>query len=400
MLKNLNMKKIIFTALMGIGMVWSASAQMKVVSTGDILMKNTGITSTTADLDIPVHNSDRNNFQAGSYGIQSLGALNGFLTHNSFHDAAHGGGKMVLRTTGAGAMAQFFNGRIIYRTMPYASAGSAVSFTDALVIQNIDNGANVQIGFPWTSPKSDKLAVNGTVGATAFNVIASDRRLKENFSDFKYGLKEVLQLKPVNFNYNGKIGINDNSTHVGLIAQELMELVPQLVHEFKHKEVDVQSDIGGKMREKNEKTYYTIRDNEVKYLLINAIKEQQKQIESQEQRINDLEELIKSQFNQGINSQSIKISSSSISKKSELNQNIPNPFINNTSISYKLPKNSQRASLNIYGIGGTIIKEIDLDTSNKEGQVNLNTIELGPGTYLYQLIIDGVHSESRRMIKN
>lgn len=390
------MKKIIFTMLMSMAMV-GAFAQLKVVSNGDILVKNTGLGTTTSNLDIPVHNSNRNNFQAGSFGIQSFADNNGFLTHNSYFDIAQGGNRVVMRTAGRGALAQFFDGRVIYRVVPNGAAGAPVAFTDALVIQN---NANVQIGYPWTAPQASKLAVNGAVSATAFNMI-SDRRLKQNTTEFKYGLNEVLKLKPIYFQYNGKAGITDESTHIGLFAQDLREVVPELVNEFKYQEVDVINDLAGEVSETGkEETYYSIKDNEVKYLLINAIKDQQQLIEDKDARITELEEklaALEDKVNDIVNQYDVNLGGGL--SDAGLGQNIPNPFNGETQIAYNIPENAKSSQMNVYDMNGRLLKTISISHTGK-GNLNLQASDIPAGTYSYQLVVDNQLIGTKKMVKS
>ena len=54
------------------------------------------------------------------------------------------------------------------------------------------------------------------------------QKLKTNIVDTKYGLKDVLNLRGVDFNWKEKReGVRD----VGFIAQEVQEVVPELVKE-------------------------------------------------------------------------------------------------------------------------------------------------------------------------
>ncbi|TVR77439.1 MAG: hypothetical protein EA412_11095 [Chitinophagaceae bacterium] len=66
------------------------------------------------------------------------------------------------------------------------------------------SGAHVTVGGVWTD--------------------ASDRRLKFDIDNTQYGLKEVLALRPVDY----KMHI-DSSRQVGFIAQEMLEIVPEVV---------------------------------------------------------------------------------------------------------------------------------------------------------------------------
>src|SRR5690606_15750088 len=53
---------------------------------------------------------------------------------------------------------------------------------------------------------------------------ASDVRLKENISNTKYGLEEVLLFRPVNYTMKA-----NGSAQVGFIAQEMREIIPEVV---------------------------------------------------------------------------------------------------------------------------------------------------------------------------
>lgn len=88
---------------------------------------------------------------------------------------------------------------------------------------NITSGGNVVINNLGT----------GTVysnAGTLTNTNPSDERLKENITDLGYGLNEILQLRPVSYNW-----INDTAnqgTQFGFIAQEVQEIMPELINEF------------------------------------------------------------------------------------------------------------------------------------------------------------------------
>jgi hypothetical protein len=92
----------------------------------------------------------------------------------------------------------------------------------------------------------------------------SDKRLKENIVDCNFGLKEIVQLNPKNYNLiqDGLIKpINENDplvqarTRTGLIAQEVLDVIPSIVS-------------GGEGEE-----YYSLDYNMIIPILINAIKE-------------------------------------------------------------------------------------------------------------------------------
>jgi len=109
-----------------------------------------------------------------------------------------------------------------------------------------------------TQNAANKLTVNGSISASAFNV-SSDKRLKTGIRNTNYGLKEIMNLRPVSWDWkNSAMG---TKRQLGLIAQEAKIEIPEIVSG-------------------NEKTgTLSINYTELIPVLINAIKEQQKQID-------------------------------------------------------------------------------------------------------------------------
>lgn len=102
---------------------------------------------------------------------------------------------------------------------------------------------------------------------------ASDRRLKENIKDLDLNCLDLIN----NINLR-EFSWKDDEEHkpvVGAIAQELKQVLPEkYVHEF----------IGGK---ETDDEYLSINDSKLIYLLIGAIQEQQKEIESLKTKIDN-----------------------------------------------------------------------------------------------------------------
>jgi hypothetical protein len=101
-------------------------------------------------------------------------------------------------------------------------------------------------------------AVNGAIQT-------SDVRLKKNIHPLPYGLAEVMKLRPVGYNW---LDISNTSNKIGLIAQEVRKIIPEVV-------------IGDERKEKLGMNYA-----EMVPVLINAIKDLNNEI-------NNLEKLIK-----------------------------------------------------------------------------------------------------------
>lgn len=103
-----------------------------------------------------------------------------------------------------------------------------------------------------------QVVAKSTVTATGF-ITSSDRRLKTNIQNLSYGLKTLQALQPVS--YNWKDANQTTQTQLGLIAQDARKIIPEIV-------------IGDESKEN-----LAINYTELIPVLINSIKEQQKQID-------------------------------------------------------------------------------------------------------------------------
>lgn len=114
------------------------------------------------------------------------------------------------------------------------------------------------------------LDTNGVVRAAAF-YYNSDQRLKDSVQPLDAGMETLLKLNPVSFTWNDKAEKMQVGKHdIGLIAQEVEQLVPEAVY------TDGSSG------------YKLVDYPRLVPVLINAIKDQQKQIDELRAEINDL----------------------------------------------------------------------------------------------------------------
>ena len=116
---------------------------------------------------------------------------------------------------------------------------------------------------------SGNMTVNGGIAVT------SDKRLKTNVKTLNRGLDEVLQLTPIVYHYTGEANTPTHRAFIGIYAQDLQQVAPEFVSKYHFEDADV-----GNGAVLNEATYLKVHDSELKYLLINAIKEQQTLIEA------------------------------------------------------------------------------------------------------------------------
>jgi len=143
-------------------------------------------------------------------------------------------------------------------------------YGDIVYIGGDNAGNDAQMGISSTI-RNDVTFWNASTGvqnncyATNF-MSTSDTTLKENINDLNYGLKEVMMLHPISFNY--KKGDNKRK-RVGLIAQEVQKIMPELI-------------------DQKENLYMHYMDYTA--VLTKAIQEQQQIIQEQQKIIQQLQE--------------------------------------------------------------------------------------------------------------
>lgn len=178
----------------------------------------------------------------------------------------------------------FVSGSIGSGISIYANAASGNTFFNIQTYMNGANGAgnlslqpaggNVGIG---TTNPGYKVTCNGEPGANGYTAWTnySDIRFKQDITPLNRDiLTKILQLNPVTFSYNNKNPWGEKSgerTLYGFIAQELQELFPDMVGE-------AQGPDGEK--------YLTTNLSNLSLYLVQAIKEQQSQIEALQTKLN------------------------------------------------------------------------------------------------------------------
>ncbi len=215
-------------------------------------------------------------------------------------------------TSGTGAMSGIrfksgstttaYKGGIFYNTTTTYDRGNMVfALANNIYSTNVDRddarmvlyyNGNVGIGTPESEIPSAKLSVNGHVRpyadassdlggssqrwryvyASYGTILTSDRRMKTDITPLRYGLASVMKLRPVSFKWK-----NDEAegTQLGLIAQEAQEVIPEVV----------------KVGDDEDQTM-GMNYTELIPVLVNAIQEQQKQLDEVRKEV----ELLKQQL--------------------------------------------------------------------------------------------------------
>jgi len=117
---------------------------------------------------------------------------------------------------------------------------------------------------------------NGTVHADndiiAFSATTSDKRLKDDIKTIDNALDKVMNLRGVSYTWNN--GSRKGQKDLGVIAQEVEQVIPEIVREH---ELPLMDDSGEK--------YKTVDYEKMVGVLIEAMKEQQKQIDELKARL-------------------------------------------------------------------------------------------------------------------
>jgi hypothetical protein len=137
-----------------------------------------------------------------------------------------------------------------------ADDGDIVDLNDSFCAMRFTGGVRVHAG-NRTGGVAITLASGGSITATGDITAYSDKRVKENINTIEDALDKVKALRGVTYNRTDK---EDKSEKIGVIAQEIQQVLPQVVHE-------------------QEDGMLGVSYGNITAVLIEAIKEQQAQIE-------------------------------------------------------------------------------------------------------------------------
>lgn len=277
----------------------------------------------------------------------------------------------------------------------------------------IGNGAIVTLSSAVQLGNS--ATTNGVYAYGPYNNI-SDGRFKTNVQEAVKGLAFINKLRPVTYQLNintlddfiiqnmsdsikslHKNGMDfvasATVTHSGFIAQEV-ELAAQ--------QVGFTSSIVH--HPANSSDPYALAYAEIVVPLVKAVQELSKTVDSLKTAMNAC---CHSQAPRSMQ-QSPASDSQTTTKQTDvelinknvlvLDQNVPNPFAEQTTINYYLPDNVTRAQIIFFDQSNKIIKAVDL-TEKGKGTLNIFANDLSNGIYTYSLIIDGQTVETKKMVK-
>lgn len=149
--------------------------------------------------------------------------------------------------------------------------GTNIVFDNNEIIAR-NNGANTTL---YLQNNGGAFEVGGTAAKPGGGswLASSDARLKNQVRPYKDGLTQLQNIQPVYFHYNKESGYDSTKEYIGVLAQDLQQVAPYMVNTFN----------------RNDKEFLGVDNSAMVYMLINAVKEQQEQIELLKKKVNELE---------------------------------------------------------------------------------------------------------------
>lgn len=219
----------------------------------------------------------------------------------------------------------------------------------------------------------------------------SDKRVKDNIKGLEGSLDKILSLKGYSYRFNEnhpfitQEDINRDKTNLGFLAQDLQKIVPEMV---------VQDESTGYLMVENYEQLFPV--------IVEAMKEQQTQIEEKEELITDLIsrldklEEVAAATQQILEDFSLEVTLSG-SAEAILAQNHPNPFNATTNINFFVPHSSDAARIQIFDQNGRLWKSIDI-SDRGHGNLKIHTSEIPSGTFVYNLEVNGRIVSTKKMV--
>jgi hypothetical protein len=240
----------------------------------------------------------------------------------------------------------------------------------------------------------------------------SDGTVKTNVQDITGSLEKVLQMHGVSYDWNHSVHpeLNlDSANHIGFIAQEIEQIDNRLTYlgsdSLYHVEYDkVVPILAEAISELNDTI--VIRDS--------IISAQGAQIQDLNNRLTQLENCLSGilPFLCQLSHQAVQANTPAaqeeIRKTLEvklsnkdvivLDQNVPNPFAEQTVINFSIPESVKKAQILFHDGMGKLLQAVDIQQRGL-GSITVFGSDLSAGTYTYTLVADGINVATKRMVK-
>lgn len=241
------------------------------------------------------------NANAGVYGINEYGAYGrlgwdefGVYGYAPFYDEYSRGGYFIGGKYGTYSSVHTLEDDDYYGFYSWISGGSGTNY--GIWCHTNGTGTNYSIyGHALSGIHNYAGYFNGNVTVTGTFTNPSDERFKENVQPFTHALSKINLMNVHTFNFKQlaeEKHLNlPEGNQIGLIAQELEEILPELVVDNIHS-YNKNEGIEGAESDMEEIEYKGINYIGLIPVLIEGMKEQQEQIEKQQQQIEELKQQI------------------------------------------------------------------------------------------------------------
>lgn len=247
----------------------------------------------------------------------------------------------------------------------------------------------------------------------------SDQSIKTNVQNLSGSLQKVLDMRGVSYDWvhNAHPELNlDSANHVGFIAQELQQIDSRLtfvaddslLHVEYEKVVPILAEA---IEELNSEV---ISKDSIITVLVTENSAQQDEIDDLNNRLSQLENCLS-----GILPYLCKLSQSAVKANTPdaqeevrknlsvtlsdrntiiLDQNVPNPFAEQTVINFSIPETVQKAQIHFYDGYGKLMNSVEV-TERGLGSLTVFGSDLSTGVYTYTLVADGQVVATKKMMK-
>ena len=162
------------------------------------------------------------------------------------------------KSTGKASNIGLYDGEVQLRVASSGAANSSLTWLMGLLVK-----VDQTVQMPAYGAGTATFDASGNITSV------SDERLKTDIQYYKSGLKELMKLKPIQYKWNRLSGNETKETYAGFSAQNVKANIPFGTGE-------------------NKDGYLSLQDRAIMATLVNAVQEQQKQIEELKAEINKL----------------------------------------------------------------------------------------------------------------
>ena len=277
---------------------------------------------------------------------------------------------------------------------------------------------------------------SGGVVTTGGTLWPSDSALKHNINPLDGITDSLMQLlSPISYEYNQNGNASrlnlDSGTKFGFLAQQVAQYFPSAVKEvthpaefdslgnevaaeFHYKAVDMSQLIPVMMSDLQRKTG-TIQNQTIQISSMNGmIDSLQNQVTDLNNRLTQLENCLSGilpllcQLNQSAIQANTPAAQEEVRKNLSvtlsnretiiLDQNVPNPFAEQTVINFSIPQTVQKAQIHFYDGQGKLMQSVDV-VERGLGSLTVFGADLSSGVYTYKLVADGQVVATKKMMK-